>query len=236
MGGTSCWRRCRCGSERDSRALAPPLAAPPALRPAPRLPHTPLTSHPSPLPPGTQYAAMFASAGQPGEAKKVQASVATARKVFRVLRVRVRACVRACVRVCVWVGGGGGHGRLAVQHPPGHPRSPARPRTAPCLSPCPRAHTRTLPAAAAAGGAAAAHPEPLHQPQQAPVGGTVEQAQAAAGERGGWVGGRAGVLGGRGRGCAVAARGRAQAPARTRPHPHPNHPTPNHPPPYPPPP
>ena len=33
-----------------------------------------------------QYAAMFISAGSPGEAKKVQASVAAARKVFRIMR------------------------------------------------------------------------------------------------------------------------------------------------------
>lgn len=33
-----------------------------------------------------QYAAMFISAGTPGDAKKVQASVAAARKVFRILR------------------------------------------------------------------------------------------------------------------------------------------------------
>jgi len=33
-----------------------------------------------------QYAAMFISAGEPGNAKKVQASVAAARKVFRILR------------------------------------------------------------------------------------------------------------------------------------------------------
>ncbi|KAI3436582.1 hypothetical protein D9Q98_005998 [Chlorella vulgaris] len=33
-----------------------------------------------------QYAAMFVAAGQPGDVKKVQASVATARKVFRIMR------------------------------------------------------------------------------------------------------------------------------------------------------
>lgn len=33
-----------------------------------------------------QYAAMFISAGSPGDAKKVQASVAAARKVFRIMR------------------------------------------------------------------------------------------------------------------------------------------------------
>lgn len=32
---------------------------------------------------------MFVAAGQPGDVKKVQASVATARKVFRIMRVRV---------------------------------------------------------------------------------------------------------------------------------------------------
>lgn len=35
-----------------------------------------------------QYAAMFVSAGEPGNAKKVQVSVAAARKVFRVFGVR----------------------------------------------------------------------------------------------------------------------------------------------------
>lgn len=30
---------------------------------------------------------MFVAAGQPGDVKKVQASVATARKVFRIMRV-----------------------------------------------------------------------------------------------------------------------------------------------------
>jgi hypothetical protein len=34
-----------------------------------------------------QYAAMFVAAGQPGDVKKVQASVAAARKVFRIMRV-----------------------------------------------------------------------------------------------------------------------------------------------------
>lgn len=33
-----------------------------------------------------QYAAMFISAGSPGDAKRVQASVAAARKVFRIMR------------------------------------------------------------------------------------------------------------------------------------------------------
>lgn len=33
-----------------------------------------------------QYAAMFVAAGQPGDVKKIQASVATARKVFRIMR------------------------------------------------------------------------------------------------------------------------------------------------------
>ncbi|KAK2076171.1 hypothetical protein QBZ16_001103 [Prototheca wickerhamii] len=33
-----------------------------------------------------QYAAMFASAGQPGDIKRIQVSVATARKVFRILK------------------------------------------------------------------------------------------------------------------------------------------------------
>lgn len=35
-----------------------------------------------------QYAAMFISAGQAGDVKKIQASVAAARKVFRIMRVR----------------------------------------------------------------------------------------------------------------------------------------------------
>ncbi len=34
-----------------------------------------------------QYAAMFVSAGEAGDAKKVQTSVAAARKVFRIFRV-----------------------------------------------------------------------------------------------------------------------------------------------------
>ena len=34
-----------------------------------------------------QYAAMFVAAGQPGDAKRVQASVAAARKVFRIMKV-----------------------------------------------------------------------------------------------------------------------------------------------------
>lgn len=33
-----------------------------------------------------QYAAMFLSAGQPGDIKRIQVSVATARKVFRVMK------------------------------------------------------------------------------------------------------------------------------------------------------
>jgi hypothetical protein len=34
-----------------------------------------------------QYVAMFISAGQPGDVKKIQASVTAARKVFRILKV-----------------------------------------------------------------------------------------------------------------------------------------------------
>ena len=34
-----------------------------------------------------QYACMFISAGEPGNVKKIQASVAAARKVFRIMRV-----------------------------------------------------------------------------------------------------------------------------------------------------
>ena len=37
-----------------------------------------------------QYAAMFVSAGEAGDAKKVQTSVAAARKVFRIFRVSLR--------------------------------------------------------------------------------------------------------------------------------------------------
>ena len=47
------------------------------------------------LPP--QYAAMFVSAGEPGNAKKVQVSVAAARKVFRVFGVRVSPTARSQV-------------------------------------------------------------------------------------------------------------------------------------------
>lgn len=36
---------------------------------------------------GAQYAAMFVSAGEPGNAKRVQVSVAAARKVFRIFGV-----------------------------------------------------------------------------------------------------------------------------------------------------
>ena len=39
-----------------------------------------------------QYAAMFVSAGEPGNAKKVQVSVAAARKVFRIFGVRIARC------------------------------------------------------------------------------------------------------------------------------------------------
>ena len=46
------------------------------------------------LPP--QYAAMFVSAGEPGNAKKVQVSVAAARKVFRVFGVRVAPTRAKC--------------------------------------------------------------------------------------------------------------------------------------------
>lgn len=37
--------------------------------------------------PPTQYACLMISAGEPGNAKKVQTSVAAGRKVFRILRV-----------------------------------------------------------------------------------------------------------------------------------------------------
>lgn len=33
---------------------------------------------------------MFVAAGEPGNVKKIQASVATARKVFRIMRVRLQ--------------------------------------------------------------------------------------------------------------------------------------------------
>ena len=46
-----------------------------------------------------QYACLFASAGEPGSLRKVQASVTAARKVFRIMRVR-----------CVEARGGGGGG------------------------------------------------------------------------------------------------------------------------------
>ena len=62
------------GSHRFSAPVAAPAPTlPPRLQPRPAL----------------QYAAMFVAAGQPGDVKKVQASVATARKVFRIMRVRV---------------------------------------------------------------------------------------------------------------------------------------------------
>ena len=35
-----------------------------------------------------QYACLFLSAGEPGNIKKIQASVTAARKVFRIMRVR----------------------------------------------------------------------------------------------------------------------------------------------------
>ena len=42
------------------------------------------------VPLSMQYTCMFISAGEPGNAKKIQASVAAARKVFRVFGVRSR--------------------------------------------------------------------------------------------------------------------------------------------------
>ena len=44
-----------------------------------------------------QYAAMFVSAGEPGNAKKVQVSVAAARKVFRVFGVRTAIFKASCL-------------------------------------------------------------------------------------------------------------------------------------------
>jgi len=41
---------------------------------------------------------MFVSANEPGNIKKVQASVTAARKVFRVMRVRFRQAVQLCTR------------------------------------------------------------------------------------------------------------------------------------------
>ena len=75
------------------RPLPPFCAPPPPPTPPPTPTHPP--THP-PHPPRTptptlQYAAMFVAAGQPGDVKKVQASVAAARKVFRIMRVGVRA-------------------------------------------------------------------------------------------------------------------------------------------------
>lgn len=46
-----------------------------------------------------QYACMFIAAGQPGDARKVMASVAAARKVFRIMRVRR---VAVGLRVAAW--------------------------------------------------------------------------------------------------------------------------------------
>ena len=43
---------------------------------------------------------MFVAAGQPGDAKKIQASVAAARKVFRIMRVRCALLWRGCVGRC----------------------------------------------------------------------------------------------------------------------------------------
>jgi len=40
---------------------------------------------------------MFVAAGQPGDVKKVQASVATARKVFRIMRVSTQQRQISCV-------------------------------------------------------------------------------------------------------------------------------------------
>jgi len=45
-----------------------------------------------------QYAAMFVSAGEPGNAKKVQVSVAAARKVFRIFGVRAPRRARPAAR------------------------------------------------------------------------------------------------------------------------------------------
>ena len=42
---------------------------------------------------------MFLSAGQPGNSRKVMASVAAARKVFRILRVRSRVSWRRVVQL-----------------------------------------------------------------------------------------------------------------------------------------
>lgn len=64
-------------------AASPPLARPCALY---QLPH-PHAAAPPRHQPCLQYAAMFVAAGQPGNVKKIQASVATARKVFRIMRV-----------------------------------------------------------------------------------------------------------------------------------------------------
>lgn len=56
-----------------------------------------------PTPPDTgavpQYAAMFVSAGEPGNAKKVQVSVAAARKVFRVFGVSGALIEASCLPV-----------------------------------------------------------------------------------------------------------------------------------------
>lgn len=43
-----------------------------------------------------QYACMFISAGEPGNVKKIQASVAAARKVFRILRVGLLPLLPSC--------------------------------------------------------------------------------------------------------------------------------------------
>ena len=93
----------------------PPAGHPlsvPATRPCPRTRPGPCGQHCSDPLPLLQYAAMFVAAGQAGDVKKVQASVAAARKVFRIMRVRGEE-MRLGAALRGWEPSGGPHWRRA---------------------------------------------------------------------------------------------------------------------------
>ena len=143
----------------------------------------PLSTHALPLPlppPHSQYAAMFVAAGQPGNVKKVQASVATARKVFRIMRVGAARLLggAACTLQARAV-------RLSplartLPHPSAPLRTPPRP-SAPLRAPPAHHPVSPPPRPAAAGGAQpAAAVAGAGGRRAAAVGGGAGQAEAAA--------------------------------------------------------
>ena len=198
MAGTNCWQPCRWARHR----VPIPRAGAKRCGPTLLLPPTPcaLPSAHQPFPPCStlQYAAMFVAAGQPGDVKKIQASVATARKVFRIMRVSAPCsaalqCGLRChtpppriqqsrLRLASLL-------RLASACCLPYPSNIEAPGSCGCVTSTirlplasPPPGSPHAPRSAAAAGGAEPHPAEPGPGQQAAVGGGADQAQAAAHE------------------------------------------------------